>query len=170
MQDLKTREELLEAVRGLRADLDRDIAEAGEERAVQPGSFGPWTFKDVIAHLTGWRLRTAARLEAGLRDEAPVVPWPDHLDEEEGLHEINEWFYETNRDKPLEQVIAESNETFDRVERAIDTMPGDALLTPGRFDWIFWTDEALGPAVVRGTLDHYHVEHEPAIRVWLDQQ
>src|SRR5690349_5353188 len=66
MEQLETREGLLDTVRGLRQELDRVVAEAGEQRSVQPGSFGAWSFKDVIAHLTGWRLVTAARLEAGL--------------------------------------------------------------------------------------------------------
>jgi len=167
MEQLNTREDLLEAVRGLREDLDRVIAEVGPERMEQPGSFGPWTFKDLIAHLTGWRLVTAARLEAGLYDDEPVFPWPERFDEASDLHEINQWFYETNRDKPLDQVLAESNDTFDRVERAIAAMSEDALFEPGRFAWVSWTDEALGPAVVGGTMNHYHVEHEPDIRAWL---
>jgi hypothetical protein len=104
-----------------------------------------------------------------MRDEEPVFPWPEHLEEGVDLHAINRWFYETNRDKPLEQILAESNETFDRVERAIATLPEDALLTPGRFDWISWSDHGLGPAVVRGAMDHYRVEHEPDIRAWLQQ-
>ncbi|CAN5642130.1 hypothetical protein BH23CHL2_BH23CHL2_21980 [soil metagenome] len=162
-----TREDLLDAVRGLREDLDRAIGEADDERIEQPGSFEELSFKDLIAHLTGWRLVTAARLEAGLRHEEPVFPWPDHFDEAEDLHAINRWFYETNRDKPLDQVLAESNDTFDRVEHAIATMPEEDLLQPDRFDWLFWTDEALGPAVVGGSLNHYRVEHEPDIRAWL---
>lgn len=167
MEQLNTRDALLEAVRGLRADLDATIAEVGSGRMEQPGSFGPWSFKDLIAHLTGWRLVTAARLEGGLRHEEPVFPWPDRFDEAEDLHEINQWFYETNRDKPLEQVLVESHDAFDRVERAITELPEEDLLEPGRFDWLFWTDEALGPAVVNGTRNHYRVEHEPDIRAWL---
>jgi hypothetical protein len=171
MDQLNTRVDLLDAIRQLRADLDAVITEVGEERAVQPGSFGPWTFKDLIAHLTGWRLLTAARLEAGLSAEEPAYPWPAHLEEDEDAdpHEINAWFYEAYRDKPLEQVIAESNENFDRVERAVEALPVDALLTPGRFAWISWGDYGLGPAVVRGTLDHFYVDHEPDIRAWLQE-
>ena len=165
MEQLNSREALLDAVRGLREELERVVAEAGDARMEQPGSFGEWTFKDLIAHLTGWRQTTAARLEAGLRDEEPVFPWPDHLDEEADLHEINRWFYETNRDKPLAAVLRESRETFERVERAIAALPEDDLLEPGRFTWL--GGAALGPAVVRGTLGHYHEEHEPDIRAWL---
>jgi hypothetical protein len=170
MEQLNTREELLEVVRGLRADLDLAIAEAEAERMEQPGSFGEWSFKDLIAHLTGWRLVTAARLEAGQRHEEPVFPWPAQFDEADDLHEINVWFYETNRDKPLADVLRESNETFERVEIALATMPEDDLLTPGRFAWLYWTSTALGPAVIRGTQNHYRREHEPAIKHWLARQ
>lgn len=170
MEDLNSREALLEAVRGIREDLEGIIAGVDEERAVQPGSFEEWTFKDMIAHLTGWRLVTAARLEAGLRHEEPEFPWPSHFNEAEDLHGINRWFFETNRDKPLDQVLRESRETFDRVERAIATMPEEDLLEPGRFKWVFWTDDALGPAVVRGTMSHYYREHEPDFRAWLSRQ
>ena len=165
MEQLNSRAALLDAVRGLREELERVVAEAGEARMEQPGSFGEWTFKDLIAHLTGWRQTTAARLEAGLRGEEPVFPWPDHLDEEDDLGDINRWFFETNRDKPLAAVLRESRETFERVERAIAALPEDDLLQPGRFPWL--GGAALGPAVVHGTLGHYHEEHEPDIRAWL---
>ncbi len=167
MEQPNSREALLEMVRGLRRDLDQVLAEADPERIEVPGSFEQWSFKDVIAHLTGWRLVTAARLEAGVDGGEPVFPWPDHFDEAEDTDAINQWFYENNRDKPLEQVMRESNDTFDRVERAIAEMPEDALLVPGRFEWLFWTGEALGLAVVRGTFNHFHEDHEPAIREWL---
>ena len=28
-----------------------------EDRMLQPGAMGDWTFKDVVAHLSGWRTR-----------------------------------------------------------------------------------------------------------------
>jgi hypothetical protein len=165
MEQLNTRAELLDAVRGLREDLDRVVAEAGAARSEQPGSFDELSFKDVLAHLTGWRHTTAARLEAGLRGGEPVFPWPAELDEEHNLEEINRWFYETNRDKPLAEVLSDSRATFERVERAIAEMPEVDLFTPNRFPWL--QGYALGPAVVRGTFEHYHVDHEPSIRAWL---
>lgn len=165
MAQLNSREALLTAVRGLRAEIEGVIAEVGPARMEQPGSFDEWTFKDVLGHLTGWRWITAARLEAALRHEEPVYPWPAHLNEDDHTDEINQWFYETNRDKPVAVVVRESRETFERVERAIELLPEDDLLQSGRFPWL--GDYVLGPAVVSGTLDHYHEDHEPAIRAWL---
>ena len=171
MEQFDTREALLDAVRSLRANLDLAVAAADETRIEEPGSFEEWSFKDLIAHLTGWRLVTAARLEAGLRHMEPVFPWPATLDVEDDEHadvdEINHWFFETNRDKPLTQVLRESSVTFARVETAIATMPEDDLLMPGRFAWLGWSGDGLGPAVVRGTWSHYHVDHEPDILAWL---
>jgi hypothetical protein len=165
MDQLNSRAALLDTVRGLRADLEGVIAEVGEARMEEPGSFGDWTFKDVLSHLTGWRLTTAARLEAGLRHEEPVFPWPAPLDEEHYTDEINRWFFETNHDKPVAEILRESRETFARVERAIEALTEDDLLLPDRFPWLGgWP---LGPGVVSGTYDHYHEDHEPAIRAWL---
>lgn len=167
MEDLNNREALLAGVRSLRDDIERVIAAAGEERATRPGSFGELTFKDVIAHLTGWRQVTVARLEAGLRGEEPSMPWPAQLNEDHDLDEINRWFYEMNRDKPLAEIMRESRETFDRAERAIAALPERDLLDVNRFSWL--EGYALGPGVVRGTLEHYHDDHEPEILAWLAQ-
>ena len=119
MVELSTREQLLEAVGTLRSDLNDAIDQAGAERLEQPGSFGPWTFKDLIAHLTGWRIVTARRLEAGLSGDQLTFPWPGHLKEGVDTDAINDWFYETNRDKLVDQVLSESRDTFDRVAAAL---------------------------------------------------
>lgn len=165
MEQLNSREALLAAVRGLRDELDQVVVEVGETRLEQPSGVGAWTFKDLIAHLTGWRQASVARLEAGLRGEEPVFPWPARFDEEADLEEINRWIFETNHDKPLAEVLRESRETFARVERAIAALPEDDLLELDRFPWL--AGYALGPAVVGGMLGHYHDEHEPDARAWL---
>lgn len=165
MADLSTREGLLTAIRELRDAIDALAAEVGEERAVEPDVFDGLSFKDVIAHLNGWRQLTAARLEAGLTGEAPSPPWPAHLDEDHDLDAINRWYFETYRDASLADVLAESRDTLERSARAIAALPDAALFDPGHFDWL--GDVALGPAVVDGTLEHFYVDHEPEIRAWL---
>ncbi len=165
MPELRTRADLLYAIRSLRDDIERLAAEVGEDRAVEPNVFGELSFKDVVAHLNGWRQLTALRLEAGLTGESPVPPWPEQLDEDVDLDAINHWFFEAGRDKTLATVLAESRETLDRSERAIAALPDDALFERGHFDWL--GDEALGPAVVEGTVEHFRIDHEPEIRAWL---
>ncbi|MGH2617345.1 MAG: ClbS/DfsB family four-helix bundle protein [Thermomicrobiales bacterium] len=164
MTQLNDRDALLKAVRSLRDDIERVVTEAGEVGETRPDSADEWTCKDLIAHLTSWRLTTVARLEAGLRGEEPAMPWPAPLDEDGDLDEINHWFFETNRDKPFAEIVRESRETIARVERAIAALPERDLLEPDRFPWL--AGYALGPAVVHGTLEHYR-EHEPDLRAWL---
>lgn len=96
-----------------------------------------------------------------MRGDAPLMPWPAPLDEEEDLDEINRYFYETNRDKPRAALVRESRETFDRVERALSQVSEQDLFTVGRFSWL--AGDALGPAVIEGTVEHFR-EHEPELR------
>jgi hypothetical protein len=161
MQQYQDRDALLEAVRSLREDTERLVAWADANPDAPAGADDTWTFNDAIAHLTSWRLMTAARLEAALHGEEPKKPWPAPLEEEDDLDEINRWFYETNHDKPRAALLRESRETFARVERAIAALPERDLFTVDRFPWL--VGDALGPAVVAGTVDHFR-EHEPELR------
>lgn len=164
MEELNSRAALLATVRSLRTDLDAIVGRVDAERAAAVGSFDDWSFKDTIAHLTSWRLITAARLEAGLHGTEPAMPWPPSLNEDDDIDEINRRFYESNQDKPLAAILRESQETFDRVERALAALPEPDLLEPGRFPWSQgW---ALGPGVVEGTRDH-HREHQADLNKWL---
>jgi hypothetical protein len=162
MTELNDREALLATVRSIRDDIERAIAAMTDEQTAPDGA---WTLKDAIAHLTSWRLTTAARLEAGLHGGAPIMPWPAPLDEERDLDEINRWFDDANRARSAADIARESRDTIERVERAIAALPERDLFTIGRFAWM--PDHALGPAVIAGTLEH-HQEHEPDIRAWLD--
>ena len=66
-----TKTELLERIDAERAGWETLLSEVGEARMEQPGAAGDWTFKDVVAHLNGWRKRTVDRLQAASRGEAP---------------------------------------------------------------------------------------------------
>src|SRR4051794_9527662 len=86
------------------------LAEIGEARMTEPGVGGPWSMKDIIAHLTGWRKRSVARLQAaGPGEPEPPMPWPASLQTDD---EINDWIYEQNRDRPLDAVLADSRQTY----------------------------------------------------------
>jgi hypothetical protein len=92
----------------------------------QPGATGDWTFKDVVAHLSAWRLRTLARLEAARHDQSPNLSfWPAGLDEEDedDLEQINQWIYEENCDRALHDVLNESRQQFRRMSELIRVLP-----------------------------------------------
>jgi hypothetical protein len=99
----------------LLADLHREqaqwealLAQIGEARMDQAGVADEWSIKDIVAHLTGWRRRTVARLQAAQRGEAdPSPPWPAQLQTD---YEINAWLYETNRERSVREVLADSRQ------------------------------------------------------------
>ena len=170
MDTSTSKAQLLERIRAERAGWEALLGEIGEERMTQPGATGEWAFKDVAAHLNGWRERTVARLEAARRDESPPPPpWPAGFDEDsdEGVDRINAWIYERNRDRPLQDVLGEARAQFQQLEDAVGELPERDLTDPGRFPWL--GGEPLGPAVLGGSFGHFHEEHEPTIRAWLDR-
>jgi hypothetical protein len=149
---------MLQAIDAERVHWQGLTAEVGLERMEEPGPMGDWTFKDLTAHLTGWRERTIDRIEAGSGVDPPT-PWPAQLTTDD---EINGWIYTRNRDRPLRDVLSAHDQSFVRLADAIAALPDEDLLAPGRFEWL--GGEALVDVELFG---HLHEEHEPSIRAWL---
>ena len=165
---MTTKADLLTTIARERASWEALLAEIGESRMTEPGATGDWSFKDVVGHLSGWRERTLARLEAAGRDDGfPPSPWPAEFDAETdaGLEAINAWIYARNQDRPLAEVLAESRAQFDALTSVVSALPETALFNR---DLAPWTNgEPIGPAVLDGTFAHFHEEHEPTLRAWL---
>lgn len=155
---MTTREDAISRIHDERADWQALLNEVGEDHMEQPGPMGNWTFKDLAGHLLGWRNRTLDLIEAGL-DGSPPPPWPSNLTTDD---EINQWIYDQHRDRPIADILADLDRSYDRLVRAIEAMPEDDLVTPGRFQWM------EGAALIDLDYDgHLRSEHEPAIRAWL---
>lgn len=172
-QPLRTKAQLLATVATAQSDLAALLAEAGPERLNEPGVTGDWTFKDVVAHLTGWRLRTIARLEAAASDSEPLMPWPAELGrgDEENVEAINQWMYAQNRERPAADILRESDASFRNLAAAVSALPDEDLLMPGQLGYEWLDGAALGPALLGGSsehlYEHLHDEDQPSIRAWL---
>jgi hypothetical protein len=138
------------------------LDEIGEANMTQPEVAGGWSIKDIVAHLTGWRRRTVRRFQAALNHE-PVVPppWPSELQEDD---EINAWIYESNRDRPLADVLSDSREVFQQLVDAIAAFSDEELRDIQRFAWL--EGEPLSGKLF---FSHFHEEHEPDMRAWLNR-
>jgi hypothetical protein len=173
MAQQQTKSQLLATVAADQAALAALLDEAGPRRLDQPGVMGDWTLKDVVAHLTGWRLRTIARLEAAARHAEPVAPWPAELEaadadgDPHAYEPINQWLYRENRDRSAADILRASDESFRNLAAAVDALPDEALVTPGYFDYGWLEGAAIGPALVGGSSDHLHEEHMSGLRAWL---
>ena len=138
------------------------LDDIGEANMTQPEVAGGWSIKDIVAHLTGWRRRTVRRFQATLNHQPDFTPpWPSELQEDD---EINAWMYESNRDRPLADVLSDSREVFQQLVDAIDAFSDDELQDSQRFAWL--EGEPLSGKLV---FSHFHEEHEPDMRAWLNR-
>src|SRR5215216_1902438 len=154
-----SKQQLLEQLQQERSEWESLLAKIGNHRLELPGVTDRWTMKDTIAHLTTWWRREVARLAAVQRGERP----PDHPPQSE-VAVINEWVYLTNRDRPIEQVLRDADETWQQYEAEIQQF-SEEVLFKDQFDWM--EGRALGPEMLYHSVIHLHEEHEPLIRAWL---
>lgn len=141
------------------------LADVGEDRMEEPGAWGDWTIKDAVAHLSAWRQRTLAQLEAARRDQTPSSSfWPAGWEEEneEDLKKINRWIYEENRERPLTEVLNESRQQYRYMQELVKSLPEVDLNDAQRFDWM--EGKPLASLIDFG---HFHEEHEPILRQWV---
>lgn len=135
-----------------------------------PGVMGEWTFKDLVAHLTGWRRRTVARIRAGCGGKLiDALPWPSEMggdsDTEPDPDPINQYLYEASRSQPVREVLRESNIVLDELDAALTDLPEADFQNASCFSWL--EGKALGDADLFG---HFHDEHESDVYRWLNQQ
>lgn len=150
-----------------RQQWDTLLVEAGESRMTIPGVAGMWTFKDLIAHLTGWHKLSLARVRAGcghpLRES---LPWPAELDDGNvaDVEPINQFIYAANRDRLLQNILDESRLVLDQLEDALADLPDAAFEDPDCFGWL--EGQTLGEA---NLFSHLHDEHAADIAAWLEK-
>ena len=135
------------------------LAEIGEDRMDEPNAAGEWSMKDVVAHLTAWRRRTVARLEAVAKGQPePKQMWPAELTDDD---QINAWLHARDRDKSVRDVLAEARSVYEQLVSAIEKIPEDKLADPKNFPWMEGTP--LSGAAFYG---HFHDEHEADMRAF----
>jgi hypothetical protein len=155
-----------QVIAGIRADRDfwRSLVdEVGRDRMEEPGPMGEWTFKDLAAHLAGWRNHRIAILEADAKGEPePAAPWPADLDDDDP---INEWIHDDAQKRSLDDVLADYDSTFYRLADALQGLPESKLADPAAYAW------SGGEPLLNFTfLDHLHEEHLPSIRAWIESR
>ncbi|MGI8586441.1 MAG: ClbS/DfsB family four-helix bundle protein [Chloroflexia bacterium] len=170
MDALTTKAQMLEIIQAEHAAWQALLAAIGEEHMMLRGAAGAdWTVKDVVAHLTAWRGRSCAYLRAGLRQTEPAPPpWPAEFNEDDaaGVAQINNWFYEADRDQPLAAVLGESEAAWQEMADLVRALPEADLREADRFAWL--GGAPLGPAVLDGSFEHMHEHiHMLAIQAWL---
>ncbi len=143
------------------------LEEIGPARMELPGVAAHWSMKDIVAHLSGWHPTLIGPMQAALRGEPkPPPPWPATLKEDD---EINAWIYESGRERPLSELLAESRQQFQQLVAILEALPNDVRIEvvqhEGKDYYLAWLGEER--FVVGEFFYHFHDDHEPDIRAWL---
>lgn len=140
------------------------VAEVGDDRMTEPGPMGDWTFRDLASHLLGWRERMIGRLEAAAEGRPePSPPWPAELIGDDDA--INPWIRDRDLQRPLGDVLADVDQSYERLARVVAVLPMDIITRPDALPWM--DGEALAETALFG---HLHDEHDASIREWLAER
>ncbi len=153
------RADLVHRIETIRDRWRRLVTDVDEDRMELPGATGDWSFKDLASHLTAWRKKTIARLEAAGRGEPPPrAPWPVGLGEDE-TDAINAWIHEQTKDRPLSAVLAEADSTYEPFIAAVQALPLELAVRE---------HESYVEAEAEDGHPYGHLgEHEQDVRRWL---
>lgn len=154
--------ELLANIRDGHDQLEAMLSTLREEQMTIPGVNGSWSVKDNLAHLSAWQNYQAARQEGVLDSVEPPDPAPGLETEDE----INDFYYQRSKARPLEEVIAEFRASYQRVLAATEALSWEALNAP--FPWA-GNDVPVGAYTMGNTYGHYEL-HRNMIARWLESQ
>jgi len=159
--------ELLSMMRTERARWETLLAEVDEAQMTQGGVEGEWSVKDIIAHVTTYEGWIVARLDSALGGEMLRLEI-DQLD----LEQRNAWIFEENRNRPLHEVLEESQRVFQQLLKSVQALSDEDLTDPHRLEPFLdplWTDGLpVLTCIAADSYEHYG-QHIPSIRAWLDK-
>jgi hypothetical protein len=149
---------LLNNIQTKQAELDALLAPLSEEQMTTPGVNGEWSIKDVMAHMTVWEHILLKGLHAAIEGGDPGFP------EDFSLDEANEQFYQENKNRPLADIMADYQQSYERILVDVAKLTDEDLNDPHRFSWRggepFWQ-------FVEGNTYGHIDEHIGSIRNWL---
>jgi hypothetical protein len=149
--------ELLESVRSARSAWDALVAEVDLFRYEQPGVSGHWTLKDVIAHIT-WHDRQMVNLINRHAYVGASEWWGLPTDERNAL------IYAQNRDRALDDVLAEARSTYAELFAVLPSLSNEDLNDESRFPDS--PPVPPGEIIAQNTYEHYQ-HHLLDLRNWL---
>jgi hypothetical protein len=135
----KSKQQIAKRLQTERRRLEQNLALLSPEDMVQPGAVGPWSVKDVLAHLADWEARMLGWVAATQRGEDVKTPDPDYTWRQ--IDSLNQRIYAAHRDQSLDEVLADFRSTHARFMTMVNAMPEEDMLADGRYP--FMGDNAI---------------------------
>jgi hypothetical protein len=164
MDEKMTKEKVLELIRSKRATLEEILKPLSEEQMTQPGAQDDWCVKDILAHIADWEQRMVQWVEESLRGDVPERPAPGLTWDDLDL--LNERTYLKNKDRPLQEILAEFDGSYQQALGTVEYLDEEDLIEPDRFGWR--EGDPLWHMIAANTWWHYD-EHYEAIANWLKE-
>lgn len=164
MKEKMTKAQTLEAIRREREALKATLEPLSQDQMVEAGVEGHWSVKDILCHISAWENRMVQWLAEALGGEVPEMPGPGLTWDD--MDRLNEQSYLANKDRALDDVLAESEGSYQRGLEAVQELSDEILTDPDRFEWM--GGATLGRLVGANTWWHYR-DHHGEIRKWLDK-
>jgi Protein of unknown function (DUF1706) len=117
----------LELLRWSHASQNVFFAQLPAEELAASGTPDLWSAKDHVAHMSFWRRRLVARVQAAVEAQ----PQPENVD----FQDMNPVIFEQNRDRAWPDVLAESDQVYADLIRQTEQVSEDDLTIADRLDW-----------------------------------
>jgi len=153
-----TKEELVEGLEREWEALQAAIHGLTEEQMTRPPVSGPWTVKDLLAHIAVWTSRLVTDLYKIDRGVTPDVGLTQAQ-----VDKLNAQFYVEQKDRPLERVLEDLHNVHLALLNRLEAMPEKSLIDPKKHRSL--KGQPLTRWVTEDSLEHYR-EHADEIRLW----
>jgi len=165
MTEIPTKSELIAEIRREWTLLETLLNSLSEEQMTTPDVEGPWSVKDMLAHLSAWEKVLLDRLGAAL--SRGTAQYPPILSEDD-VHRFNARVYTENQDRSLSAVLQEFRNLYTGVLTVVEALGESFLTHPMPLDYPL--DNLIAWQIIRAnTSDHYQ-EHRLAVEAWLKGQ
>lgn len=143
-----------------RAAWDTMLARLSPGQMDTPGVNGRWSVKDIIAHIAWYEQEMVTLLTTRTLAGSPWWNLPPAA--------RNARIYDQNRERPLPDVLAESQSVYQALLDAVNALDENALHDAGAFanmpsDWTPWQ------IVADSSYDHYEA-HLPDLRALIESK
>jgi uncharacterized protein (TIGR03083 family) len=152
-----TRDELLNALRDSRAQVEAALAGLTEAQMTEAGALGEWSVKDILSHLTAWEAEAVTALAKVKRGLQPgKIPW-----EQAEVDALNAKWHKENRPRPLDRVLADFRGVRAQMIRQVESFDDQDLNAPRA-----WFRKRTLVELIRAETFEHEAEHLPQLLEW----
>src|SRR5436190_2527934 len=115
------------------AALEEILASLDKMQFFTEGVIPGWSIKDMLAHIASWHHRLLKWLEAAVQNEEPAISGPDNVEE---MDKLNAQFYQENKSRSLDEVLADFRTSYLKIFDILQTMSDYYLISSNRFAYM----------------------------------